>query len=146
MVAALCLTLLMGFTGCQTSTGGGGGSLASVVIDGPHTPAQLQALAVQVFVDNGYYYESAMGGVLTFVRQGNRVDKALYGSYFDDGVHYKVRLSIEPMGSNQHKIHCSAVTIRNMGDEFFEEERKLRKPRMRQFQTMLNEIEKRIES
>lgn len=142
----LCLAVMVFSPGCRTAGGPNGSSLASVTIDGPHTPGEIQAETIKVFTEEGYGYDSASGGGLTFIRAGNRLDKAMYGSYYEDGVHYKARVTLQALSSEKHRVDCDVVTVRYMGDSFFEEERKLRKVRMGKFQALLNKIKRQLDS
>lgn len=126
--AVLCLAVVFS-PDCRTGGGATGSSLASVTIDGPHSPAEIQAETINVFTEEGYRYESVSGGGMTFIRGGNQLDKAMYGSCYEEGVHYKARVPLQLLSSEKHRIHCDVVTVRSMGDRIFEEERKLRKVR-----------------
>ena len=139
--------LAMTVTGCHSLNQPGSASFASVVIAGRST-AEIQEATAVVFRANGYAGRSNGSGQMVFEKEGTRANNLAYNGVV--GTHYgaqtivRVKTELLDLGDGSHRLQCQAYMVRNAGDSFFEEEQRLANVRRGPYQTLLDEVAKRL--
>ncbi|HWW00195.1 MAG TPA: hypothetical protein VNZ64_10910 [Candidatus Acidoferrum sp.] len=125
----------------------GSASFASVVIASRST-AEIQSATVAVFSANGYAGHDKGSGQMVFEKEGTRANNLAYNGVV--GTHYgaqtivRVKTELLDLGGGSHRLQCQAYMVRNAGDSFFEEEQRLANVRRGPYQTILDEVAKRL--
>jgi len=139
--------LAMTVTGCHSLNQPGSASFASVVIPGRST-AEIQGATTVVFRANGYAGHDIGSGQMVFEKEGTRANNLAYNGIV--GTHYgaqtivRVKTELVELGGGSHRLQCQAYMVRNAGDSFFEEEQRLANVRRGPYQTLLDEVAKRL--
>jgi hypothetical protein len=135
-------------TGCRL-TQPAGASFASVKIK-DHTPAQIQAAAVQVFREDGYAAFEAGPGQMVFQKEASKMtnigQNGFVGSYYGAQTLVRVRAQIVDLGTGSCRLQCQAYFVRNPGDSFMEDEHPLINARRLPFQHLLNKVAGRLKA
>jgi hypothetical protein len=139
--------LAMTVTGCHSLNQPGSASFASVVVAGRST-AEIQGATAAVFSANGYAGHNNGSGQMVFEKEGTRANNLAYNGVV--GTHYgaqtivRVKTELVELGGGSHRLQCQAYMVRNAGDSFFEEEQRLASVRRGPYQTLLDEVAKRL--
>jgi hypothetical protein len=138
--------LLMLVIGCH-STKPGSASFASVVIHNRSLP-EVQQATMQVFREDGYAGAPIGADGMIFEKEGSRLNDIAYNGVI--GTHYgqrsaiRVKSQIVDLGGNSWRLQCQAFTVRDAGDSFFAEEIPMTNIRSGPFQSLLNQVAKRL--
>ena len=87
---------------------------------------------------------------MVFEKEGTRANNLAYNGVV--GTHYgaqtivRVKTELVELGGGSHRLQCQAYMVRNAGDSFFEEEQRLANVRRGPYQTLLDEVAKRLKS
>jgi hypothetical protein len=144
LYAGLLVTIV---TGCHSLNQPGSASFASVVIPG-RSATEIQGAAAEVFRANGYAGHDNGSGQMVFEKEGTRANNLAYNGIV--GTHYgaqtvvRVKTELIELGDGAHRLQCQAYMVRNAGDSFFEEEQRLANVRRGPYQTLLDEVAKRL--
>jgi hypothetical protein len=139
--------LAMTVTGCHSLNQPGSASFASVVIAGRST-TEIQDATAAVFRANGYAGHNNGSGQMVFEKEGTRANNLAYNGIV--GTHYgaqtivRVKTDLLDLGGGSQRLQCQAYMVRNAGDSFFEEEQRLANVRRGPYQTLLDEVAKRL--
>jgi hypothetical protein len=133
--------------GCGGLGKPGSASFASREIHN-HSPAEIEAAAVQVFRADGYAAYTSGPGQLRFEREGTHANDLAYNGVV--GTHYgaktlvRVKTQTVELGGGSYRLQCQAFMVRNAGDSFFEEETRLSNMRGGPYQQLLDEVAGRL--
>lgn len=137
--------LLLHTTGCQT-TGDDSGAFASVTVTNK-TVNEIVAATTQVFAENGYaaggdgknlVFEKAASRGTSFAREG-----VVAGAYGAQSIN-RVRVRIVDLSSTKRRIEATAYVVNGGSDPFFQNEVPLAHVRRGPYQSMLNEVRKKL--
>jgi hypothetical protein len=145
----LALLLLLGLlsAGCQSMSGPGSASFASVVIEG-HSPEEIAAAATQVFHEDGYNGGGSGLGPMVFEKEGSRMNSLAYegvaNTYYGAQTIVRVKAEIVPLGPDKNRLQCQAYVVSGTHDPFFTEEKRLTNIRSRPYQNLLDKVADRF--
>ncbi len=109
--------------GCSSLNKPESAGFASVIISG-QSIEKIRAAAVTVFLQNGYESFPVPAGELAFQREATRREQIEYagfaGAHEGEQVLIRVRLGIEPRGSDAYLLSCKAYAVCDPGQAVFE--------------------------
>ena len=146
--AAFCCPalILLAFAsgGCQSPHDPGSMSHASVQIKGRTLP-EIQQTAAEVFRGEGYNLTVSRPGQQVYDRMGSRADAIKWGGVLDgSGVVMRVKVDYTLMPDQAWLLQANAYAVRDASDPFFtKEDRNIILNRW-PYQSLLNEVKKRL--
>lgn len=141
VIVPLLLGLLL--PACRSGGEPGSASLASVRIEG-FTRDRIQAMAQDVFRDEGYTLVSRTPGEMVFQRKGTRSDAFKYGGWFDLGVMIRVKVRFSYAGHGADLLEADVRAVRDAEDPITEDESRILLPSRKKYQHLLDEVRKRL--
>jgi hypothetical protein len=149
-LSSIALLLLCGLlsTGCSSMNGPGSASFASVVITNRST-TEIQAATVQVFTEHGYWGGvSDSAGRMVFETGGSRANtvarEGVLATYQGARTLVRVRAEVVGWGDGARRLQGQAFSVSGAGDAFFEEEQRLSNLRSGPYQSLFDEVAKRL--
>ena len=142
-LAALPLAFLLLATGCQTTSGSGNDSLASVTVSN-RTMAEINTATLGVFRRNSFVGGQTTPGQYRFDRAGSALSRLAYNDLFGEGVAVRVYVTVTPLDGVVTRISCRAEIVQDPGDPLIEDSYKVRKFQKKPYQDLLNEIQARL--
>lgn len=145
LIATLALTLSVGLgAGCASTKEGPPQVLASVEVPA-RPPAQLSAVALEVFHAHGYNLAQQTKRQLTFEKPASKWDSLAYGNWMaGEKVWQRVTLLVVPENESFSRLDCDGRLITNKG-EALEEPVKFGHLKHAPLQEMLQEIAARLQ-
>jgi hypothetical protein len=129
--------------GCQSSSGPGQGSLATVTIADRSLP-QIAEATRAVFVLHGYSGGRSGPLQMTFQKPGSRMDTLAYGDLLNKNVTVRAVVAFQELEPGNTLVTCDAEYLENPGDAIFQDTHKVRRLGKGPYQEMLEEIAKRL--
>ena len=121
-------------------------SFASVTITGK-SPQQIQDATIAVFREDGYRALTYPQG-LVFEKEGSKANsigrEGFTGTYYGAVTIIRVRVQLVEAGPDSHRLQCQACMVSSAGDSFFEDEHPLTKLRSAPYQSLLNQVARRL--
>lgn len=141
----MAVILALGGPGCRTAhpETPKTDSLASVVIYGAD-PLDIRRAAREVFLEEQFMQALTNATLMTFEKRGSVLQDITYGSFLNNESWIRAKLTIKPLEENQHWLECRVFMVRNYGESFFEEERKVSRFKRGHYQDLLEEIRLRV--
>ncbi len=136
---AICLGGFL-IAGCRSDKSASS-SFAWVVIRG-NTPGQIENVAQEVFVENGYKKVASRPGTLVFERKGSAMDDVAYGGWTGH-VWVRVKAAVVPVGEAAFRLECTAYRVEDKGMST-EEETKLW--RSHPYQKLLDQVARQLKN
>jgi len=133
------VVLAGGLAGCTTTSPSPNKNMASVEIAG-RTMVEIFETTEQVFREASY--TKAPGFV--FERKGSAWDNFSYGGWSGNAVWVRIRLTLDPRGSNAWYLDGDVYMVRDRGDVSMEEEQKPWVSKRGECQKLLNQIKARL--
>lgn len=108
------------------------------------TETSINQAVIETFLLNGYQRESGYG--LTFEKKGNVVRQLEYASYMGGAAVMRVTVSIESISGSSHLVTAKAFTVTNQESTFGASKKRVRGPRKRHYQKLLEEVKERLQA
>jgi hypothetical protein len=145
---SLLLSLLaLAGGGCASTSGSDSTSFASVTIQG-HTVEEIASATARVFRENGYSGGDTGDNQMIFRKAGSKMNDLAYGgfagSYYGEKTQVRVKAEIINLQGGSCRLRCQAYMVRGAGDSFFEEEQMLARIRSGKYQSMLDQVAKKL--
>ena len=118
-------------------------SLAALIIYGADNQ-DIRKASREVFLEQQFLQTITNATLMTFEKRGSTMDDIAYGSFLNNESWIRAKLTIEPMDEERHLLECRVFMVRNHGESFFEEEKKLSRFKRGQYQDLLDEIRLRV--
>ena len=128
--------------GCQTHDQPSTTKFASVVIHG-NTPGQIENVARDVFIENGFRSVPSRSDSLVFEKKGSRLDEAAYGGWMNQALWVRVKAAVVPLGEAAFRLECHAYRVEDKGTST-EAETKLW--RSSPYQKLLDQVASRLKN
>jgi hypothetical protein len=128
--------------GCRTHETSPTTKFASVVIRG-NTPGQIENVARDVFIENGFRSAPSKSDSLVFERKGSRLDEAAYGGWMNQALWVRVKAAVFPVGEAAFRLECNAYRVEDKGTST-EAETKLW--RSSPYQKLLDQVASRLKN
>ena len=144
------LALVIAFgTACQSTTKPPSpSSFASVTITN-RLPEEIRRAAEQIFQADGFQIFTSSVGEMVFEKEGSRMNQLAYGGLIatqeNDRTWIRVKANISDLGAGAHRLQCQAYLVPHRGDSFFEEEHRVSNLSRRPYQTLLDQVAKRLQ-
>lgn len=138
---ALCLVS----AGCHTAGEQPHPDLATLTIK-DRTEDEIRRAAISVFTEAKYQIGSSARRELVFEKAGSTMNNILYGgiSASNARVWERVRLTFLPRTDGSVEVGCNVFRVENLGEGFFEEEKRLTKVHAKTYQGFLHKIEAQL--
>lgn len=143
---ALGLLCLCG-TGCKTTDDGRSNDMASVIVRGYSEDAIRHAI-LDEFTAEKYVAGFSAPREMMFERKASATSNVLYGGWLGGqaSVWERVRLTILPLGDEDHMIGCNAYLVSDHGEGFFEQEKRRSKVNAHAYRKLLQKVQQRLEA
>lgn len=140
------LVLLVG-SGCRMFSESGDASFASVKILN-HTQDEIAQMTAKVFAADGYTGRVGGPGQLIFEKEASRgtslAREGLASGFYGAQTIVRVKATLVPMVEGGFKLQCRAYMVSGGSDPFFQDEVPLTNVRRGPFQSLLDEVAKRL--
>jgi len=121
----------------------GSAAFASVRIAG-HTPEQIRGATVLEFEQEGFTPVDMKSPEMVFEREGTRWDQIAYGSWMTKNVWLRVKVTVQPMYTDNYRLECQAFRVRDKGEPLESDPVPLRHSQNKPYQTLLDKIAARL--
>ena len=146
MFSSLLLALTV--AGCQSASGPGSASFASVTIKN-HTPAEIHAAAGEVFREDGYAGAQTGPDRMLFEKEASRLASlsrdGLVATQGGARTIERVRTELVDLGGGTYRLQCQAFMVSGAGDSFFENEVAKTHMRAGPYRSLMKKIGKKLE-
>ena len=143
VVAPAALLVLVA---CQSTSGPGSASFASVTIN-KHTPEQIHAATGAVFREDGYAGAQMSPTQMLFEKEASRLStisrEGLIAAQGGARTIERVRTELVDLGGGTYRLQCQAYMVMG-GPGLFEDEKKLSNLRAVPYQILLNQVESKL--
>ena len=149
MLTVFACILVALAAGCRSFSGPGSASFASVVIE-KQSPSAIREATEQVFRKAGYSSGPASAGGMVFDREASRWTtisrEGLVAAQEGARTVERVRTELVDLGDGSYRLQCNAFMVTGGGDAFFQEEVQLTNLRSGPYQSLLNQVNKKLKS
>ena len=132
--------------GCSSLNKPASASFASVTISG-QSASEIRDATIAVFRENGYQVFGT-SQELTFEKEGSKANTiardGLVGSHYGAVTIIRVRVELVDSGTGTPRLQCQAYMVSGANDPFTENEARLANFRSGPYQTLLDEVAKRL--
>lgn len=143
----ICLSVLLGTTGCRTLTQPTAASFASVTIEN-HSPEEIVKATAEVFFAEGYVGGMSGDGEMIFEKLASRATsmarEGIFPTMNGAQVVSRVRVQIVAQNDGSHRLQCQAYKVTGGSDPFFQEEEPLTNLRSGPYQILLSHVKGKL--
>jgi hypothetical protein len=143
----LSLALVLGGSGCSSTSGPGSASFASVTIQN-HSAQEIVQATAQVFAADGWRGGTGPQGELIFEKEASRATtlsrEGFVGTYYGAQTMNRVRAQLVSLGTAGFRLQCKAFLVTGGSDPFFQEEKPLTNIRSAPYQSLLNKVAEQL--
>lgn len=116
--------------------------MATVDINGT-TLVKVESAIQKVFVnDEGFSLTDSSDLNYVFERPGGRLKDLSYGPLSEEGITERAVVDIEQKSDSSFRVECNVYMIRNNSDDFFEDSTKVLHTFGKEYQRVLNKVER----
>jgi len=117
---------------------------ASVTISG-QSAAAIRDAVDSVFTAEGYV-ESTTARGWAYDRRGSQMSQFVHGGWFyGEDVVERAKLELRPQPDGSQRLDCTAVIVRDAGDEFFQDESRMTRLKSSPYQKLLKKVARRFQ-
>ena len=139
---------LLVLVGCQSTSGPGSASFASVTIN-KHTPEEIHTATGAVFREDGYAGAQMSPSQMLFEKEASRLSTisrdGLIAAQGGARTIERVRTELVDLGGGTYRLQCQAFMVSGAGDSFFENEVRKTNVRSGPYRSLLNKVAKKLE-
>lgn len=143
----LCLGVLLLGAGCNSLSGSGSSSFASVTIENK-SMEDITAATLKVFGADGYRGGASSPGKLVFEKEASRATsfarEGVAAGYYGATTINRVRVDITSLAGGTYRVACKAFMVTGGSDPFFQDEVPVTNIRSGPYQSLLNKVAKAL--
>jgi hypothetical protein len=130
---------------CSSTSGSAPKKFATITLAEPDAESIRQTVDA-VFQEAGYF-DTSNRDRWSYDRRSSSMEQFVHGGWFDEEqVRVRVKLHLAARADGRHQLEAVAVTVRDAGEAFFEEENRMTRLRREPYQKLLNEVARRLET